>query len=92
MTGRLTVHYRSPTPLHAELHLVGQITGVDGRKIFTQGHLYATDADGTSRLCAEAEGLFISIEFGQFAVLKAQREQSERDRLAAEAGRLEAGQ
>jgi acyl-coenzyme A thioesterase PaaI-like protein len=81
MTGRLTVHYRSPTPLHAELHLVGQITAVDGRKIFTQGHLYATDADGSSRLCAEAEGLFISIEFGQFAVLKAQREQAERDRL-----------
>ena len=84
MTGRLTVSYRSPTPLHAELHLVGEITEVDGRKIFTEGRLYATDADGAERLCAEAEGLFISIDFGRFADLKAQREQAERDRLAGQ--------
>jgi acyl-coenzyme A thioesterase PaaI-like protein len=82
MTGRLTTHYRSPTPLHAELHLVGRIVRIDGRKIFTEGQLYATEHDGTERLCAESEGLFISIDFGQFADLKAQREQAERDRMA----------
>ena len=85
MTGRLTVHYRSPTPLHRELHLVGRMSGIDGRKIFTQGQLFAIEADGTERLCAEAEGLFISIVFGQFAELKAQREQAERDRLGHDA-------
>ena len=49
----------------------GELTGVEGRKIFTNGWLYATEADGTERLCAEAEGLFISIDFGRFAALKA---------------------
>ena len=82
MTGRLSVSYRSPTPLHAELHLVGEITKVEGRKIFTEGRLYAADADGTQRLCAEAEGLFIAIDFSRFSELKAQREEAERDRLA----------
>jgi hypothetical protein len=84
MTGRLTVHYRSPTPLHQELHLVGHLTEVDGRKIFTEGRLFAIEADGSERLCAEAEGLFISIVFGTFAELKAQREQAERTRLGGE--------
>jgi acyl-coenzyme A thioesterase PaaI-like protein len=82
MTGRLSVSYRAPTPLHAELHLVGEITKVEGRKIFTEGRLFATDADGSQRLCAEAEGLFIAIDFGRFSELKAQREEAERDRLA----------
>lgn len=69
MTGRLTVHYRSPTPLHAPLRFEGTLERVDGRKIHTIGKLYAGD-----RLCAEAEGLFISINFSKFAELKAQRD------------------
>jgi acyl-coenzyme A thioesterase PaaI-like protein len=81
MTARLTVNYRSPTPLHAELHLIGELTKVEGRKIFTTGRLMAIEADGSERLCAEAEGLFIGIDFGRFADLKAAREQAERDRL-----------
>ena len=40
------------------------------------------EADGTERLCAEAEGLFISMDFGRFAAMKEQREQQERDRLS----------
>jgi acyl-coenzyme A thioesterase PaaI-like protein len=70
MTGRLTVHYRSPTPLHTELRFEGQLERVDGRKIYTRGSLWADD-----RLCAEAEGLFISIDFRKFAELKAAREE-----------------
>ena len=58
MTARLTVQYRSPSPLLQELHFVGDIDHVDGRKIFTKGELRVA-ADG--RLCAEAEGLFISM-------------------------------
>jgi acyl-coenzyme A thioesterase PaaI-like protein len=73
MTGRLTVSYRSPTPLETELRFIGWLERVEGRKIFTRGELWAGD-----RLCAEAEGLFISIREGQFAELKA-----ERDRRAA---------
>jgi acyl-coenzyme A thioesterase PaaI-like protein len=72
MTGRLTIHYRSPTPLHTELHFVGRLDRIEGRKIFTQGQLFADD-----RLCAEAEGLFISIDFSKFVELRAQREAAE---------------
>lgn len=73
MTGRLTVHYRKPTPLETELSFVGWIESVDGRKILTKGELRAGDV-----LCAEAEGLFISIDMARFAGMKA-----ERDRLHA---------
>ena len=55
-----TVHYRSPTPLHTELRFEGGSTGVEGRKTFTDGTLHAGD-----RLCAEAEGLFIAIDFAE---------------------------
>lgn len=70
MTGRLTIHYRQPTPLHTPLRLEGVLTDVDGRKILTSGRM--TTPDGT--LTAEAEGLFISIDFAKFAELKARRE------------------
>lgn len=59
MTARLTVNYRSPTPLLQPLRFVGRIDHIDGRKIFTNGSL-RTVADG--RLCAEAEALFISMK------------------------------
>ena len=61
MTGRLTVHYRKPTPLQTELQFEGWIESVEGRKIFTKGELRAGDL-----LCAEAEGLFISMKTDQF--------------------------
>jgi acyl-coenzyme A thioesterase PaaI-like protein len=81
MTGRLTVHYRSPTPLHQDLRMHGELVRVEGRKIFTHGSLFAIESDGSERLCAEAEGLFISIDFGKFAHLKEAREVAERTRL-----------
>lgn len=70
MTGRLIVHYRSPTPLHAELRFTGVFDRVEGRKIFTTGTVHAGD-----RLCAEAEALFVTIDFNRFAELKAAREE-----------------
>lgn len=69
MTAKLTVDYRSPTPLHEELRITGVFERVDGRKIFTTGTLHVGD-----RLCAEAEGLFVSIDFQRFADLKTARE------------------
>jgi acyl-coenzyme A thioesterase PaaI-like protein len=75
MTGRLTVSYRSPTPLETELRFTGWLERVEGRKIFTRGELWAGD-----RLCAEAEGLFISIKAGQFADLKAERDRRQAGR------------
>ncbi|HEX4866369.1 MAG TPA: PaaI family thioesterase [Acidimicrobiales bacterium] len=69
MTGRLTVHYRSPTPLHTELRFEGWLESASGRKILTKGTLSAGEV-----LCAEAEGLFISIDVARFTALKAARE------------------
>jgi acyl-coenzyme A thioesterase PaaI-like protein len=56
MTGRLTIAYRSPTPLYREVRFVGWVDRVEGRKIFTKGAAYDGD-----RVCAEAEGLFITV-------------------------------
>jgi hypothetical protein len=69
MTGTLTVKYRSPTPLHRDLEMVGRIVDISGRKILTRGTVHVGD-----RLCAEAEGLFISIDASVFLRLKEERE------------------
>lgn len=68
MTGTLRVAYRSPTPLHQELRFEAWVERVEGRKIFTRSTLHAGE-----RLCAEAEGLFISIKPGTFQRLVEQR-------------------
>lgn len=57
MTGRLVTHYRRPTPLHTELRFEAELVRVEGRKIFTEGRLYAGET-----LTAEAEGLFIAVD------------------------------
>jgi acyl-coenzyme A thioesterase PaaI-like protein len=61
MTGTLTVRYRQPTPLHTELRFEARFERAEGRKIFTSGQLFAGDT-----LCAEAEGLFIAVNFERF--------------------------
>lgn len=58
MTGRLTIHYRRPAPLGIELTFRGYLDRVEGRKTFTRGTLHAGDP---GQLCAEAEGLFVSV-------------------------------
>lgn len=75
MTGTLTITYRSPTPLHTELHFTGELVRVEGRKIFTHGRLTAGDT-----LCAEADAIFISIDFSKFAELRDRREAAEEAR------------
>ena len=60
MTGTLTVRYRRPTPLHVEVRFFGRVDRVEGRKIFTSGTLTAGD-----QLCAEAEGIFVSVDFAR---------------------------
>lgn len=70
MTGRLTTHYRSPTPLQTKLTFEARLVDVSGRKTRVHGTLHAGD-----RLCAEAEGLFISIDVGKFAELQAHRDE-----------------
>ncbi|MEE9278766.1 MAG: PaaI family thioesterase [Myxococcota bacterium] len=62
MTGTLVIRYRRPTPLHTELRFSGRVDRVEGRKIFTLAQLHAGE-----RLCAEAEGIFVSVDPDRFA-------------------------
>jgi acyl-coenzyme A thioesterase PaaI-like protein len=77
MTGTLTVRYRLPTPLHTELRFEAELVGMEGRKIFTKAHVV-----GEGRVCAEAEGIFISVARERFAELEAKRAERERERGA----------
>jgi len=56
MTGKLSITYRAPTPLNSPIHFVGWVVKVEGRKIFTKGTAHHGDT-----LCAESEGLFLSM-------------------------------
>lgn len=56
MTGKLSVTYRSPTPLHMPIVFKGWVERIDGRKIFTRGTAHNGDT-----LCAEVEALFLSM-------------------------------
>jgi acyl-coenzyme A thioesterase PaaI-like protein len=69
MTGRLTIHYRSPTPLRTELRLEGRLERGEGRKTNCQGSITVG-----GRLCAEAEGLFVAVDPTRFQALTAARE------------------
>jgi acyl-coenzyme A thioesterase PaaI-like protein len=68
MTGTLTIRYRSPTPLHTDLRFEAVLDRVEGRKLFCSARLLAGDT-----LCAEAEGIFISVDFSALAKLLAER-------------------
>ena len=57
MTGRLSVRYRRPTPLHRPVELEAWTEEVDGRRVVTRGTL---TVDGA--VTAEAEGLFVVID------------------------------
>jgi acyl-coenzyme A thioesterase PaaI-like protein len=69
MTGNLSVKYRSPTPLHVDLTIEARITSIEGRKIFTKAWLRHGDV-----LCAESEGLFISVDPSRFGELAQRRD------------------
>ena len=69
MTGTLTIRYRRPHPLHTEIEFEAELVRVEGRKIFTTGRSYAG-----GNLLAEAEGIFISVDFSKIAELMARRD------------------
>ena len=72
MTGTLTVRYRRPTPLHTDLRFEGTLDGVDGRKLFCSGRCYDGDT-----LTAEAEAVFISVDFARIAEMMARRDEAD---------------
>ncbi len=63
MTGTLTVRYRKPTPLHRDLRFEAWVDRVEGRKIFASATLHHGEL-----FCAEAEGIFVSVDFEKFAL------------------------
>jgi acyl-coenzyme A thioesterase PaaI-like protein len=69
MTGTLVVRYRKPTPLHTPLRLEARYLRTEGRKVFTEANLLAEGV-----LCAEAEGIFISMREGGMVKLDERRE------------------
>jgi acyl-coenzyme A thioesterase PaaI-like protein len=56
MTGTLTVRYRRPTPLQADIDLVARPTTVEGRKVLAWGGMFYE-----GELTAEAEGVFVTL-------------------------------
>jgi acyl-coenzyme A thioesterase PaaI-like protein len=54
MTGRLTVHYRRPTPLFHELRIRAWVDRVEGRRIMSRAEIWDGDT-----MTAEADGVFI---------------------------------
>jgi acyl-coenzyme A thioesterase PaaI-like protein len=68
MTGTLTVRYRRPTPLGRPLDFAAQLDRVEGRKIFVSGTLHAAGV-----LCAEADGVFVAVDFARLARLAAEQ-------------------
>lgn len=68
MTGTLTIRYRHPTPLHTELTLQARVDRVERRKTYASGEIHAGDT-----LCAEAEGIFVSVGREHFERLAAER-------------------
>ncbi|HET9443107.1 MAG TPA: PaaI family thioesterase, partial [Acidimicrobiales bacterium] len=69
MTGTLTVRYRRPTPLHTDLRFEAELVRTEGRKIFTTGRVHAGD-----EMTAEAEAVFISVDFAKMVESLLRRE------------------
>ncbi len=64
MTGSLTVRYRKPTPLRADLRIEARCLRVEGRKVFAWAGIFHGDT-----LTAEADGLFIMVPPTQFLAI-----------------------
>lgn len=56
VTAELTIKYRRPVPLEADLELRAKLSSVDGRKYFVHGEIIVDGA-----ISVESRGLFITI-------------------------------
>ena len=57
LTAMLTVRYRAPTPLDADLIIDADVVRTDGRKAFVEARILSGDA-----IMAEAEAVFIAVD------------------------------
>jgi len=65
VTGRLEVDYLTPVPVGRTVVIDVTCTGVDGRKIYTEGVGRLDDSDG--EVAIRGAGLFIAVSFEHFA-------------------------
>ena len=84
MTGTLTVRYRKPTPLRADLRIEARCVRQEGRKIFAWVGLFHGET-----MTAEAEGVFITVPPRQLLAI-AEENIDSADPLMLEAIRAEA--
>ena len=68
MTGRLTVRYRRPTPLDAELEFRAWIHDERTRRVVVRGEcvVVADSAGAADTVTAEAEAVFLRVDFTRF--------------------------
>ncbi len=61
LTAKLTVRYRSTTPLYTDLRFEARSLPPSGRTVHAKASLWAGE-----RLCAEAEGIFVMVDREKF--------------------------
>lgn len=64
VTGRLETDFLRPVPVGSTLHIVGQLDGIAGRKVYTSADGRLDGPDGPVALRARA--LFVIVEFTHF--------------------------
>ena len=82
VTARLTVRYRRPTPIEEDLELRAWVAEERSRRIVVKGECRVAEGDGRAegQVTAEAEAIFLKVDFeGMESVM--------RDREAGEASR-----
>jgi len=61
-TGRITINYKAPTPLHQPLIITAWLDSREGRKLFLEAELHQLGPQGERVLLATSSALFISID------------------------------
>merc|ERR1711972_1313546 len=64
VTAYLHVDYKKPTPLTGSVVCVVELDRVEGRKIFSKGHMLARKPEGEWVKTCEANALFIELKSG----------------------------
>jgi hypothetical protein len=73
MTGRLTIRYRRPTPLDADLELRVWIHDERKRRVTVRGDCIVAGDAGTGQVTADAEAIFLRVDFEQMSEMMRNR-------------------
>lgn len=73
MTGRLTIRYRRPTPLDADLRLRVWIHDERKRRVTVRGDCIVVGDAGTGEVTADAEAIFLRVDFEQMSEMMRSR-------------------